>query len=385
MVNMKIICSTSMPFAAEVFGPLGNLQILDPHKITPDVLKMADILICRSTLKVKPALLQGSKVRFVGTGTIGYDHFDTAYLDRQGIAWTAAPGCNANSVAEYVVAALLRLAGRDGFRLRGKTIGIIGVGQVGRRVLKKAEALGLRALLNDPPLFDQTGAACYRPLEEVLAKADIITLHVPLEKAGKYPTFHLADRNFFGRVRKNCVLINAARGAVMNSDDFLKARAAGKIARAVIDCWEGEPAYRRDVLPAADLATPHIAGYSLEGRVMGTVQVYRKLCDFLGRRPQLDLEALLPPAPEIVLPAAGRLAEEALGEIVGRVYDIEADDRALRRSACADAGRRGRRFEKMRQNYPVRREFRFTRVRLPPAAAALAATLRQLDFQVVAE
>ncbi len=382
---MKIICATSIPFAGEVFGPLGDLQVLDPSRITPAVVRDADILIARSTLKINAALLEGSKIKFAGTCTIGHDHMDAAYLEKSGIAWTAAPGCNANSVAEYLTAALLHLARKHGFQLLDKTIGIIGVGNVGSRVLKKAGALGLRVLLNDPPLYEHSGDPAYRPLDELLAKADILTLHVPLTKAGKYPTWHLAGKDFFNRVKPGCIFINAARGAVMHSESFLNARAQGVVARAVIDCWEGEPAFRLDVMAAADIATPHIAGYSYEGRVMGTVHVYRKLCQFLGLEPKISLDTLLPPppVPEIHFDAAGLPDEEALARIVGKIYDISADDRRLRDIAAADADARGKDFELLRKNYPVRREFRYTRVMLENGNTSLAESLRKLEFQVV--
>lgn len=381
---MKIVCATSIPFAAEAFGALGDLQILDPRAITPAAIKDADILICRSTLKVNRALLEGSKIKFIGTCTIGYDHFASEYLNKTGITWTAAPGCNANSVAEYVTVALLCLAKKQRFTLRNKTIGIIGVGNVGSLVCKKAEALGMRILLNDPPLFETTGSRIYLQLAEVMSKADIVTVHVPLTKEGKYPTFHIADGDFFGKLKPGCIFINSARGAVMNSDDFLKARAHGAIAHAVIDCWEGEPAFRPDVMQETDIATPHIAGYSFEGRSMGTVHVYKKLCDFLGIQPKLKLDDLLPPppVPEIRFDGAGLSDEEVLANIVSRIYDIEADDSSLRESACAAAGTRGRNFEKLRKNYHMRREFRFTRVILQHASASLADTLRKLEFQV---
>lgn len=381
---MNIICTTSIPFAQEVFGPLGELQILDPRQITSSVVKNADILIARSTLKINAALLEGSKVKFVGTCTIGHDHVDTGYLEKSGITWTAAPGCNANSVAEYLTAALLCLAKRHGFQLRDKTIGIIGVGNVGSRVLKKAKALGMRALLNDPPLYEQTGDSAYRSLDETLVKSDIVTIHVPLTKTSAHPTFYLADRDFFGRIKPGCVFINAARGAVLDSEAFLKARSGGIVAHSVIDCWEGEPAFRLDVMEAADIATPHIAGYSFEGRVMGTVHVYRKLCKFLGMEPKLSLDALLPPppVPEIHLDASGLADEDALANIISKIYDITADDRRLREIASADSDTSGRNFELLRKNYPLHREFRYTRVVLRNGRESLAKCLSKLEFQV---
>jgi erythronate-4-phosphate dehydrogenase len=384
---MKIICATSIPFAGEVFGTLGETRILDPHQITSEVTGDADILIARSTLKINASLLEGSRVKFAGTCTIGHDHMDIAWLAKNGVAWTAAPGCNANSVAEYIVAALLCLAKRHGLQLRDKTIGIIGVGNVGSLVLKKAKALGMRVLLNDPPLFEASGENAYRPLDETLAGSDIITLHTPLAKSGKFPTYHLAGNEFFSRLKPGCILINAARGPVVDSDAFLDARSKKIVSHAVIDCWEGEPAFRPDVMESADIGTAHIAGYSFEGRVMGTVHVYRELCKFLGVEPKFTLDALLPPppVPEIRIDAASLSEEEALASIVSRVYDIGADDRLLRETASADSAARGKSFELLRKNYPVRREFRFTRVILRNAEISLAERLQKLQFQVISE
>lgn len=387
---MKIICSTNIPYAEEAFRPLGDLTIMAPKEITADRVRDADVLVIRSTLRANRALLAGSRVRFVGTATIGTDHLDLAYLDQAGITWCAAPGCNANSVSEYVVAALLCLGQRHGFTLLGKTIGVVGVGNVGRLVVQKAQALGLRVLQNDPPRHKAENNPIFLPLEQVLAEADILTLHVPLAKTGPYPTWHLADRRFFERLKPGVVWLNAARGATMDSDAFLEARSSGTLAYAVLDAWEGEPVFRSDVLTKADIATPHIAGHSFEGKVMGTVMVYQAVCRFLGVQPiwtsegRLPPENLLPPplVPEIRLNPAGLSEEAALWRIVRPVYDIEADDRRLRAGAVADPKMRGEHFEQLRRNYSIRREFRFTRVALPRGHLRLEAKIRDLGFMI---
>lgn len=397
---MKIICSTNIPYAEEAFRPLGDLTILSPKEITADRVRDTDVLMIRSTLRVNRALLEGSRVRFVGTATIGTDHLDLDYLKQAGITWCAAPGCNANSVSEYVTAALLCLGKRHNFTLEGKTIGVVGVGNVGRRVVQKAQAMGMRVLQNDPPRRKAENNPVFLPLEQVLAEADILTLHVPLTKTGPYPTWHLADQRFFEQLKPGVVWLNAARGAAMDSDAFLQARANGKVAGAVLDTWEGEPAFRTDVLAKADIATPHIAGHSFEGKVMGTVMVYHALCRFLDIKPtwtsngQLPPEGQLPPplVPEIRLdlPAALRPAmqaspagsdEAALWQIVRAVYDIEADDQRLRAGALADPKTRGEHFEQLRKNYPIRREFRFTHVVLPPGHSRLETKIRNLGFK----
>ncbi|MFH1476637.1 MAG: 4-phosphoerythronate dehydrogenase [Verrucomicrobiota bacterium] len=386
---MKIICSTNIPYAEEAFRPLGDLTILTPKEITADRVRDADVLVIRSTLRANRALLEGSRVRFVGTATIGTDHLDLAYLDQAGITWCAAPGCNANSVSEYVTTALLCLGQRHGFKLEGKTIGIVGVGNVGRLVVQKAQALGLRVLHNDPPRRAAENNPVFLPLEQVLAEADILTLHVPLTKTGPYPTWHMADPRFFERLKPSIVWLNAARGAAMDSDAFLAAnsstaRATGKVACAVLDTWEGEPVFRTDVLAKADIATPHIAGHSFEGKVMGTVMVYQAVCRFMGLKPTWTPDDLLPPplVPEIRLDPAGLSEEAALWRIVRPVYDIEADDQRLRAGAVADSRERGQHFEQLRNNYPIRREFRFTRVALPQGYPRLEAKIRGLGFMI---
>ncbi|MCX6992558.1 MAG: 4-phosphoerythronate dehydrogenase PdxB [Kiritimatiellaeota bacterium] len=381
---MKIVCSTNIPYAEEAFRPLGDLTILAPQEITAARVRDADVLVIRSTLRANRALLEGSRVRFVGTATIGTDHLDQAYLNQAGITWCAAPGCNANSVSEYVTTALLCLGQRHGFTLEGKTIGVVGIGNVGRLVVQKAQALGLRVLQNDPPRRAAENNPIFLPLEQLLAEADILTLHVPLTKTGPYPTWHLADRRLFERLKPGIVWLNAARGAAMDSDAFLEARANGRMACAVLDTWEGEPAFRTDVLAKADIATPHIAGHSFEGKVMGTVMMYQAVCRFLGIEPTWTPEGLLPPpiVPEIRLDPAGLSEEAALWRIVRPVYDIEADDQCLRAGAAADPKTRGKHFEQLRKNYPIRREFRFTRVVLPQGYLRLEAKIRDLGFML---
>ena len=257
-------------------------------------------------------------------------------------------------------------------------------------MVQKAQALGLRVLQNDPPRRKAENNPAFLPLEQVLAESDILTLHVPLTKTGPYPTWHLADQRFFEQLKPGVIWLNAARGAAMDSDTFLAARARGTLACAVLDTWEGEPAFRTDVLAKADIATPHIAGHSFEGKVMGTVMVYHAVCRFLDIAPTWTPEGQLPPedqlpppiVPEIRLDPAGLSEEAALWRIVRPVYDIEGDDRRLRAGAAADPGTRGENFEQLRKNYPIRREFRFTRVVLPRGHPRLEAKIRNLGFMI---
>ena len=379
---MKIVCDKNMPYAPEAFSTLGDVLLKDGRHITPDDVRDAEALFTRSTTKVNAHLLDGSAVRFYGSGVIGTDHIDIPYLDARAIAWAAAPGCNAESVANYVTAALLWLGGKHGFTLAGKTLGVVGVGNVGQRVCRHAEGLGLRVLANDPPRQrdpDDAEAAHFVSLERLLAESDIVTCHVPLTRDGPDATFHLFDAARFALMKPGAVFINAARGAVADTDALLPALDT-RIAHAVIDCWEGEPAYRPDLLARADLATPHIAGHSYEGKVNGTAIVYRKACAFFGHPAAYPFALPPPPVPLCRIDAAGRTDEDALREAVLRVYDIAADSERLKASCVADAAARAAAFDAQRSRYPMRREFASTRVEAANAAEALKKKFARLGF-----
>ncbi len=383
---MRIIADRNMPFAKEAFETLGETRMRDGRAITPADVRDADALVIRSTTRVDAALLAGSRVRFVGTATIGTDHLDIPLLEARGIRWCFAPGCNANSVSEYVIAALLHLATTHGVPLAGQTIGIIGAGNVGTRVASLVAALGMRVLLNDPPrqrqaLQDDPAAArTFVELDELLADARLVTLHVPMTRSGPDRTLHLADADFFARMRPGAIFINAARGAVTDTPALIQALRSGRIAHAVLDTWEGEPAFNRELLDLASIGTPHIAGHSFEGKVAGTVKVYQALCRFLGTPPAWTPEPLLPPpaVPRIEAGTAGRTPDAVLHDVVSRVYAIMTDDQRLR----IPAEDRATHFDSLRKHYPVRREFRCSTVHLSPAEETLASTLRLLGFTV---
>ncbi len=380
---MKIVCSSNVQYGREAFSSLGKTVILDDRAITPEQLRDCDILAIRSTLKVNRALIENSSVKFIGTATIGSDHMDIPFLDNKGIKWCSAPGCNANSVSEYVAAALLCLANRHGFKLEGRTIGVIGIGNVGSLVVKKAETLGMRVLQNDPPkaMSASNAESVFVNLEKVLAESDIITMHVPLTKDGNHATFQMADERFFSAMKPGSIFINSARGAVMNTAALLAAMNHGIVSHAVIDTWENEPDYSADLLERADIGTPHIAGYSFEGRVMGTVMVYRQACEFIGQQPVWKPDGLLPApsVPEVKIDAGSQTDEAVLWNIVRRVYDIETDDTNLR--TCKKAACKKDCFRGLRQNYHIRREFRFTRVTLKNASVKLADKISGLGFE----
>lgn len=382
---MKIVCDKNMPFAAEAFGTLGEVVLKDGRQIAADDVRDAELLITRSTTRVNAGLLDGSAVRFYGSGVIGTDHIDIPYLASRGIVWTGAPGCNAESVATYVTAALLWLGGRTGLTLEGRTLGVIGVGNVGRRVCAHARALGLRVLANDPPRQRDAAdaeAAAFVPLERVLEESDIITCHVPLTRQGPDATFHLLDAARLARLRRGAILVNAARGPVVETDALRAALDSGRVGQAVIDCWEGEPAYRPDLLARAALSTPHIAGHAYEGKVNGTAIVYRRACDFLGVSAVYPFALPEPPLPLWRGDAAGRNDEEVLRELVLAVYDIEADSRRLAASCVADETARAAAFDAQRSRYPMRREFASTRVQVAHASDALLTKIAGLGFRI---
>ena len=385
--TVKIVCASSVLFGREAFQTLGDTVILPDQAIQNSDLKDADALIVRSKTSIDEKLLEGTPVCFVGTATAGTDHMDLDYLDHMMVAWCAAPGCNANSVSEYVTAALLCLAQRHGMDLAGRKLAVVGVGQVGGRVVVKAEALGLKPLRNDPPLQLVTKDPEFLPLDDVLRDADICTLHVPLTDRSPFPTRHLADCRFFSRLKAGAIFINAARGECTVTDDLLHAMDHGVVSQAVLDVWEHEPAITVGLMNRVALGTPHIAGYSFEGRLNGTLDVYRQLCHFFevepSWNPELE-ESLFPRPPSVQVDARGLSDEAALWRIVNAVYNIEADDRALREGPSGEASAWGRHFETLRKNYPARREFSAVEVNLKNADPELLEKTAALGFRIAA-
>ncbi len=376
---MKIVADENIPYVREAFGALGEVITAPGRAITPALLDGAEALLVRSITKVNRGLLDGTPVRFVATATIGEDHIDKAYLAERDIAFSSAPGCNANSVGEYIVAALLVLAERHRLNLKGMSLGIVGVGNVGRRVHAKAQALGLHCVLNDPPLADETGEARYRPLKDIL-DCDIITLHVPLEKAGKYPTWHLADERFLTSLKAGAIFINSSRGPVTDNAALRQLLQVKRLRAAVLDVWEGEPQLDPELLRLVDLGTPHIAGYSFDGKVNGTRQICEAFCRFLGQPATWDPSPLLPPpdCPELQVDPA---LPGALAGAVRAVYDIIQDDAAMRGVLDLPTPERGPYFDKLRKHYPRRREFFNTRVRLSTPSPELERCFASLGFR----
>ncbi len=377
---MKIVCAASVLYGAEAFGTLGETVVVPDGEISSAVLKDADALIVRSKTRVTPELLNGTSVQFVGTATAGFDHLDVDYLQAREIGWTEAGGCNANSVAEYVVAALLHLVEAHGLLVEDLTLGIVGVGNVGKAVLAKVEALGMRVLQNDPPRQCAENNPDLIELDAVLSDSDVVTLHTPLIDEGPFPTRHLANHRFFEQMQRGSLFINACRGEVTDSDALLTAMDSGVVRAAVLDVWEDEPTVRRDVLDRVDLGSAHIAGYSFEGKLNGTLMVYEDACQFFEMPSTFDASnhAPPPPAEPIVIDGRGRLAQDILHEAVRRAYDIRTDDQLLRESPDGDKG--GAYFNGLRRGYRLRREFPCFRIQPVQLADDVQQTLMRLGF-----
>ncbi|WP_372846404.1 4-phosphoerythronate dehydrogenase [Pontiella sp.] len=382
---MKIVCAETVLLGHEAFSLAGKTEVVPDREITHDHLLDADALIIRSKTKANAELLQGTPVKFVGTATAGTDHIDDAWLEKRGIYHCSAPGCNANSVSEYLVAALLTLARRHGFDLEGKTLGVIGCGNVGSRVVGKCHALGMNVLRNDPPLAAVMTDPDFVSLDSMLPACDIVTLHVPLVKHKPWPTERMADYTFFEQLKPGALFVNAARGSVCDYDALLHARAGGAVSRMVLDVWSPEPALRPDVLEMADLASPHIAGHSYEGKLNGTVACYDELCNFFEIRKEWNVAASLPApdVPRIETDCAHRDDEEVLHDIVRQVYDIETDDRLIREAADERCEiDRARNFDALRKNYRTRREFHNTELVLRNASETLRRKAAALGFKI---
>ena len=379
---MKIVADENIPLLEEAVGPVGEVHALPADAITPEAVADADALLVRSVTRVDATLLDESRIRFVATATIGTDHVDTAYLARRHIGFAGAAGSNARSVAEYVLAALCVLGKRTGRRLRDLAVGIVGVGNVGGRLARMLEALGLAVLRNDPPLARRTGDPRYLPLD-ALAEADVVTFHVPLTRTGRDATWHMVNGRLIERLKPGVWLLNTSRGAVAETDALADAADAGRLGALVCDVWEGEPDIPSALLKRADLATPHVAGYSYDGKAGGTRMVLEALCEHFGIERPWDPAPHMPPPPvPRVEVDAGAGLEEALGRAVRAAYDIERDDRRLRGMLRRPSAERAAYFASLRREYPVRREFPATTVALAEADTEVADALRAVGFTV---
>ncbi|NKB23776.1 MAG: DUF3410 domain-containing protein [Kiritimatiellae bacterium] len=371
---MKIVCASSILYGTETFSPLGNVVVIPDQDVSSEHIQNANILIVRSKTKINQSLLKDSAIKFVGTATAGTDHMDIPYLNDSGIAWSAAPGCNANSVAEYIITALLCLSDRGKTGLSKQTLGVIGVGEVGSRVVRKSQDLGMQVLACDPPKSEKTNNPDFLALEEVLCQSDIITLHVPLTRAGLYPTFRMAHEEFFKKAKPGSTFINTSRGEVVDEEALLLALQRQHIQNAVLDVWDHEPTINKTLLEHVDIGTPHTAGLSFDGKLSGTIMVYRKACEFLGINHVGDPTPSIDPREMIKKNTLNINEPETVWEIVRMAYDIEKEDHRLRSNIKS--------FAHLRSDQLLRNEFSTFKVRMQNADRTLTEKVKALGFEI---
>ena len=348
---MKVIIDNKIPYIQGVLEPYAEVVYLPGKDTTPEIAHDADAIITRTRTKCNKHLLEGSKVKMIATATIGFDHIDTNYCKENGIEWTNAPGCNSWSVAQYIMAALHALAKEKQFEMDKLTIGIVGAGNVGSKVASLCKIIGMNVLVNDPPRERKEGSANFVSINEIQKNADIITFHTPLTFDGLDKTFHLANDEFISKCKKGFVFVNSSRGEVMHTESVLNALAKGNISEAIIDCWENEPEIDRDLLKKAFISTPHIAGYSKDGKANGTsmsIQAISKKFN-LGIDNWQCENVELPDNTVIKINGLDKNKQDILTEAILATYPILEDSERLKTSPET--------FEKQRGDYPVRREF----------------------------
>ncbi len=374
---MKIVCDNKIPFLRGVLEPYAEVVYLPGKETTAEVVRDADALITRTRTICNEALLKDSSVKVIATATIGFDHIDTSWCERNGIIWRNAPGCNSWSVKQYISSVLVRLADRHDLSLEGMTLGVVGVGNVGSKVARVGRALGMKVLLNDPPRARKEGPEGYVSLEEIVAKSDIITLHVPLSREGEDATWHLFDSGRIASMRPSQILINSSRGPVVDNRALKLALKSRSILAGVLDVWEGEPDLDRELIDLLDITTPHIAGYSADGKANGTAASVRTVSEVLGL-PLTDWSPEEIPAPaqtlDFSIDAALKSRQEVLGEAVLHTYDVLSDSDSLRAAP--------EKFEKLRGDYPVRREPSAFTLHLEGGTADEVESLRLLGFKI---
>ena len=374
---MKIICDNKIPFLKGVLEPFAQVVYLPGKETTPEVVRDADALITRTRTKCNEALLKGSQVQVIATATIGFDHIDTAWCDRNGIFWENAPGCNSGSVQQYIASVLVTLARKYGFCLADKTLGVVGVGHVGRKVARIASLLGMKVLLNDPPRARKEGPKGFVGLDELCAQSDLITVHVPLQREGEDATWHLFDRARLESLRPDQILINSSRGPVVDNAALKDVLQGGGLKAAVLDVWEGEPDLDPELVDALAISTPHIAGYSADGKANGTSAAVQTVSRTLGLPLATWVVEEIPAPPQALsftVEAAGKSLQDVLTEAVLHTYDVSQDSNALR--GALDQ------FERLRGDYPVRREFPAFTVSLKDGTPEMAERLKAIGFKV---
>jgi erythronate-4-phosphate dehydrogenase len=373
---MKILIDENMPYAEELFSQLGEVILKPGRSLSADDLIDVDALMIRSVTKVDDALLaKANKLKFVGTATAGMDHVDQSLLKARSIFFTAAPGCNKVGVAEYVFSALMVLAQQQGFSVFDKTVGIIGAGQVGSYLAYSLSGIGIKVLLNDPLKQAEGDPRHFTPLDELLAMSDVITLHTPLTQDGPFATHHLIDEQVLEQLRSDQILINAARGPIVDNQ-ALKRRLQKKDGfTAVLDVFEHEPVVDMELLPLLAFATPHIAGYGLEGKARGTTMIFNSYCAFIDSNYWANPASLLPIAPVSNVTLSHRWDEAILQNLIQLIYDVRRDDAQFRLNIAQPGA-----FDAMRKSYWDRREY--SAIKVTGVESCNLEPLSSLGFQI---
>lgn len=371
---MKIIIDDKIPYIRGAFENVAEVIYLPGSKTTPEVVKDADAIVTRTRTICNEKLLAGSSVRFIATATIGFDHIDTDYCQKSGIKWTNAPGCNSKSVEQYIASTLFVLAERKGWALNEKCIGVVGVGNVGSKVARICEMLGMKVLLNDPPRERAEGSEKFVSLQQVMQEADIITLHVPLNIKGEDATFHMGNELFLNSLSKKPILINSCRGEVVETNAVKAALKTEKISGFVCDCWENEPNIDLELLGLTEIATPHIAGYSKDGKAAGTTMSVQAISNFfgLGMNNWQPSGVELPTNPTIEIDGEGLSEQEIISKAILHTYDIRNDDGDFRKNVAL--------FEQLRGDYPTRREFPAFTIQAKNMDEKILEKLKQMGF-----
>ena len=379
---MRIVADENIPLLDAFFAHFGEITRLPGRSIDRAAVADAEVLLVRSVTPVTRELLEGSAVRFVGTCTIGTDHLDLEYFQQAGIEWSSAPGCNARGVVDYVLGSLLTLAEIEGVDLAQRTYGVVGAGQVGGRLVKVLNGLGWNVLVCDPPRQAAEGGD-FVSLDEILQRCDVISLHTPLSKTAEHPTWHLLDAQRLQQLKHGAWLINASRGPVVDNVALHDTLLEREDLQAVLDVWEGEPTVNAALADLCVIATPHIAGYSLDGRQRGTSQIYQALCAYLGQDAPIHLADLLPRAwlAQVTLDAETD-PDWALNMLCRGVYDPRRDDADFRRSLVGSLSQ-PLAFDLLRKHYPPRREIEGLSVQINGQSERLQQLVAALGAVVV--
>lgn len=377
--KIKIVADKNIPFLFGVLEPYAEILYLNHAQINKENVKDADALLVRTRTRCSESLLVNSSVKFIGTATIGFDHVDTEFCESEGIKWVNAPGCNSGSVQQYMSSALLTLAKLKDIQLNSKTIGIIGVGNVGSKVEKIASTFEMKTLLNDPPRERNEGSKKFVPLNRLMEESDIIIIHAPLNVNGIDKTYHLIDEELFRKLEKGKVFINTSRGEIVDTKALKNIIRCNKVNSCVLDVWENEPSIDTELLSLVDLATPHIAGHSVEGKANGISVCINSLNEYFN----LGLDQYWYPknipnpvsSKVIKIDCSGKTDQQILFEIITSTYDITEDDKRLRKSVLE--------FEKQRIDYPTRREFNYYQVTLKNASEFIIKSITELGFKLI--